>query len=74
MREITIQPLTREAFRPFGDVIEIEGAHSFPINHGMCVRYHDLAKVEPFGQIAVMQGNVHVAASRKRFMSGKGIS
>ena len=30
MREIFIQPLTREAFAPFGDVIETEGAHSFP--------------------------------------------
>ena len=27
----------------------MEGAHSFPINHGMCVRYHDLAKVETTG-------------------------
>lgn len=49
VREITIQPLTREAFLPFGDVIEIEGANSFPINHGMCTRYHDLAKVETTG-------------------------
>ncbi len=52
LREITIQPLTREAFAPFGDVIEIEGAHSFPINHGMCMRYHDLAKVETTGDNA----------------------
>ncbi len=49
LREITIQPLTRGAFAPFGDVIEIDGAHSFPINHGMCMRYHDLAKVETTG-------------------------
>ena len=34
MREIFVQPLTREAFAPFGDVIETEGAHRFPINHG----------------------------------------
>jgi ureidoglycolate lyase len=52
MREILVQPLTREAFAPFGDVIEIEGAHSFPINHGMCIRYHDLAKVEATGEKA----------------------
>ena len=52
MREIIIQPLTREAFAPFGDVIEMEGAHSFPINHGMCIRYHDLAKVETAGDNA----------------------
>lgn len=52
MRAIFVQPLTREAFAPFGDVIEIEGAHSFPINHGMCMRYHDLAKVETTGDNA----------------------
>jgi ureidoglycolate lyase len=52
MREIFVQPLTREAFAPFGDVIEIEGAHNFPINHGMCMRYHDLAKVETIGENA----------------------
>ncbi|PSH62498.1 ureidoglycolate lyase [Phyllobacterium sophorae] len=49
MREIFVQPLTREAFAPFGDVIETEGAHRFPINHGMCMRYHDLARVETTG-------------------------
>ncbi len=52
MREIRIQPLTREAFAPFGDVIEMAGAHSFPINHGMCTRFHDLAKVETTGENA----------------------
>lgn len=52
MREIFVQPLTREAFAPFGDVMEIEGAHSFPINHGMCMRYHDLARVETTGENA----------------------
>ncbi|MEK1886074.1 MAG: ureidoglycolate lyase [Phyllobacterium sp.] len=49
MREIRIKPLTRQAFAPFGDVIAVEGAHSFAINHGMCTRYHDLAKVETTG-------------------------
>ncbi|MGN8021191.1 ureidoglycolate lyase [Phyllobacterium sp. 22229] len=50
MRDILIQPLSRDAFRPFGDVIEVEGSSSFPINHGMCTRYHDLAKVETTGE------------------------
>lgn len=52
MREILIQPLSREDFAPFGDVIEVEGSSSFPINHGMCDRYHDLAKVETAGENA----------------------
>jgi ureidoglycolate lyase len=40
------QPLTREAFAPFGDVIQAEGANSFPINAGMVQRFHDLARIE----------------------------
>ena len=52
MKVIEIQPLTRAAFAPFGDVIEMEGAHSYPINAGKCVRYHDLAKVEAIGEEA----------------------
>ncbi len=48
-RTIRATPLTREAFAPFGDVIETEGAHHYPINGGRCERYHDLAKVEAAG-------------------------
>jgi ureidoglycolate lyase len=43
---ITAEPLTRDAFAPFGQVIEIAGAHHYPINSGMVERYHDLAKIE----------------------------
>lgn len=46
MIEIAIEPLTREAYAPFGQVIETEGAQHYPINGGMTERYHDLAKVE----------------------------
>ncbi|KOF19504.1 Ureidoglycolate hydrolase [Ensifer adhaerens] len=52
MKEIEIKPLTREAFAPFGDVIETENAYSFPINGGKCTRYHDLAKIETAGEKA----------------------
>lgn len=43
---IFIEPLTREAYDPFGQVIETEGAHHYPINAGMTERYHDLARIE----------------------------
>jgi ureidoglycolate lyase len=49
MKTIKIERLTRAAFAPFGDVIETEGAHHYPINAGMCERYHDLARVETAG-------------------------
>ena len=43
---LKLEPLTREAFADFGDVIETEGAHHFPINQGMAERYHDLAQID----------------------------
>ncbi len=52
MKTIEIRPLTREAFAPFGEVLETEGAPSFPINAGKCVRYHDLARIETTGEKA----------------------
>lgn len=45
-RVIPLQPLTRAAFAPFGQVMETEGAHHYTINKGMTERYHDLATVE----------------------------
>lgn len=48
-RTIIARPLTREAFDPFGEIIQTEGAHSYPINEGKCTRYHDLANVEAVG-------------------------
>lgn len=45
-RHIRIEPLTPEAFAPFGQVIQTAGAHHYPINGGLTDRYHDLARVE----------------------------
>ena len=46
MQTLTLQPLTRAAFEPFGDVIELDGAQHFPINGGTTERFHDLARVD----------------------------
>lgn len=43
---LPIEPLTRAAFAPFGDVIEADGAHRFEINNGSTTRFHDLARVD----------------------------
>ncbi|PZQ52432.1 MAG: Ureidoglycolate hydrolase [Rhodovulum sulfidophilum] len=51
-RVIAAEPLTAEAFAPFGDVIEARGAPSFQINGGMCDRFHDLARMEFTGPAA----------------------
>lgn len=46
MKMLTIEPLTRAAFEPFGDVIELEGAKQIPINLGTTIRFHDLARID----------------------------
>jgi ureidoglycolate lyase len=47
MREVTPQPLTAEAFAPFGEVIEASGrAETLAINYGSTTRFNDLAKVD----------------------------
>lgn len=45
-RTITARPLTREAFAPFGSVIEKKDSEVRHINNGMCTRHHDLAPVD----------------------------
>lgn len=45
--ELIAQPLTREAFVEFGDVIDSEGGNQpMSINAGMTARHHDLARVD----------------------------
>jgi ureidoglycolate lyase len=44
--ELVAEPLTKPAFAPFGDVIEMEGAASFPINQGFAERFNDLANID----------------------------
>jgi ureidoglycolate lyase len=46
---ITLQldpaPLSAEAFKQYGDVIQIEDAHHFSMNGGKLERYYDLAQI-----------------------------
>ncbi len=43
---LRVEPLTREAFAPFGDVVSLVGARRFPINGGTTERFHDLATID----------------------------
>ena len=45
-RDIVIERLDAEAFRPFGDVIELRDAPDATINRGLCGRHHDLAALD----------------------------
>lgn len=46
MSTIRIQPLTAEAFAPYGEVLDASGAPDKLINQGLCGRYHDRAKLD----------------------------
>jgi ureidoglycolate lyase len=43
---VALAALTREAFAPFGDVIQVEGSPHYTINSGYAQRHHDLATVD----------------------------
>jgi ureidoglycolate lyase len=44
--DIHAEPLTPEAFTPFGDVLEAEGPPDRIINQGLCGRFHDRARLD----------------------------
>ena len=46
MRTLMIEPLTKEAFAPFGDVIETDGSTHFLINNGSTQRFDGLSQVQ----------------------------
>jgi ureidoglycolate lyase len=47
MRDVVPEPLTADAFAPFGEVIEAsDRAEQLAINYGATTRFHDLADVE----------------------------
>ena len=50
-------PLTKAAFAPFGDVVEMEGAEHFTINQSFAERFTDLAKVD----VAAEGGSVNIS-------------
>lgn len=43
---IRTQPLTAEAFAPFGDVLDCAGSPDKLINEGLCGRFHDRAALD----------------------------
>jgi ureidoglycolate lyase len=41
-----IEPLTKQAFAPFGDIIEMDGVNPREINQGFAQRFNDLATID----------------------------
>jgi len=46
VKHIQIQPLTRAAFEPFGDILDCDGTPDKIINQGQCGRFHDKAALD----------------------------
>ena len=44
--KLKLEPLTKDAFAPFGDVVESEERDWYFINNKMVKRYHDLCQVD----------------------------
>ena len=69
IKSLEILPLSRDAFAPFGDVIEDDQRDFFPINNGMADRYHALAEVQLAGDDA--QAIISLVNSRQFQMPRK---
>ncbi|MGN7868212.1 ureidoglycolate lyase [Paracoccus sp. 22332] len=54
MTSIRIEPITAEAFAPFGDVLTPRATPDRMINAGRCERHHALATVETGGGDAII--------------------
>ena len=55
---LSIQPLTPQAFAPFGDVIEADPARMRLINSGTTQRFHGLGRAEALGEGAAVILNI----------------
>lgn len=56
--DILIQPLTADAFAPFGQVLETAGDPDRLINQGLCGRWHDRARLD------IVDGEVGISLFR----------
>ena len=46
MIRLRTEPLTPQAFAPFGDVLQATGTPDRLINNGYCGRWHDMAQLD----------------------------
>ncbi|MDB5641428.1 MAG: allA [Hyphomicrobiales bacterium] len=62
--KLKVEPLTKVAFAPFGEVVEAAGAREIPINQGYAVRRNGLARVDVAHQGGDTQVCLFVAQPR----------
>ncbi|MBO0346208.1 ureidoglycolate lyase [Roseibium sp. CAU 1637] len=63
-QSIKTEPLTAEAFAPYGEVLQVAGEPDKLINQGLCGRYHDLAGLDFIGDGA--RAGISIFRSQKR--------
>ncbi|MDA8120091.1 MAG: ureidoglycolate lyase [Gammaproteobacteria bacterium] len=61
-RSLTIEPVARKTFAPYGDLLEVSGAASNFINAGNVERFRNLTRISVLGDSA--QACVHVYRAR----------
>ncbi len=61
-----IEILTKEAFAPFGDVVEIEGAQHYTINQGFAERFNNLANIDVNRQGGEVNVSIFTVISRPK--------
>ncbi len=59
---LKLQPLTKEAFTPFGEVIQTQGRRPVEINYGQTRKYADLARIDVGDEEGA--ATVHIYRSR----------
>jgi ureidoglycolate lyase len=64
MKQIPVETLTKEAFAPFGEVVEREGAALVPINQGYADRCNGLASVDVAARGGAVNVSIFVARPR----------
>jgi ureidoglycolate lyase len=64
MIELRPEPLTRDAFAPFGDVIETDGCTPLHINQDFALRFDDLAKIDITSEGGSVKTSLFVAKAR----------
>jgi ureidoglycolate lyase len=63
---LPVRPLTRDAFAPFGDVVDIEGGSPITINEGFAERVNGLAKVDIAGETGIVNVSLFTARLRSQ--------
>lgn len=68
-KRLPIEPLTREAFSPFGDVVETGLLPAISINQGFAERVNGLADIETTGETGMVNVSLFTARMRPQPIS-----